>query len=62
MTKPTCGYVNCACRDCMEVAVCSKPIGAKHKPEHHLCSECEEAGCDGSGESECQYPHELEEE
>lgn len=33
------GYTNCACRDCMDVAVSSD----MHKPE--LCSECQKAGC-----------------
>lgn len=53
-TVRTCGYVNCICRDCMAVAVCGRPAGQKHMAEHHLCSECEEAGCDATGKSECE--------
>jgi hypothetical protein len=41
------GCTPCACRDCMETAMSSDWT----KPE--LCSECEEAGCDADGESEC---------
>lgn len=37
------GYVSCACRDCMEIA-----IGAPGA----FCHECEDAGCEG--ERECQ--------
>lgn len=57
----TCGYVNCICRDCMDVAVCSRPLGEKHMAEHHLCNECEAYGCDASGKSECERPVEDEE-
>lgn len=39
------GYVPCACRDCMEIAI--------GKRGEALCSECEEAGCE-AGEGECQ--------
>lgn len=59
MTVRTCGYVNCACRDCMEVAVCGRPIGGKHRAEHHLCGECEEAGCDATGQSECECESQM---
>lgn len=31
------GYIDCACRDCFDIAI--GPIGA-------LCAECAEAGCD----------------
>ena len=41
------GYTDCACRDCFDVAVSSDTS----KPE--LCSDCEDAGCDGG---ECQRP------
>lgn len=51
--KPTCGYVNCCCRDCFEVAVCSRPAGSKHMAAHHLCFCCADAGCDPSGNSKC---------
>ena len=61
-TVKTCGYVNCICRDCMEVAVCGRPIGEKHRAEHHLCLECEEAGCDPSGDVGCQRTDTEEEE
>ncbi len=40
------GYCGCACRDCFEIA-----ISAAGEPA--LCWECEEAGCDAEGESEC---------
>lgn len=38
------GYIDCACRDCFEVAI-GKP--------GDMCSECQEAGCDANGEHEC---------
>lgn len=44
------GYKHCACRDCFEIA-----IGEDDEPA--LCSECEEAGCDDSGCSECEAEH-----
>lgn len=49
------GYVDCACSTCFDTAVCSAPIGVKHdaSPEYHLCAECEEAGCDASGNEDC---------
>lgn len=42
------GYVNCACRDCFDVAIGSDA----DVPE--LCNDCEDAGCDPDGESECE--------
>lgn len=36
------GYTDCPCRDCCEIAM-----------DGDLCHECEEAGCDAEGESEC---------
>lgn len=42
------GYVPCACRDCMEIA-----IGARGDA---LCSDCEEAGCEPGAEEECSAP------
>jgi hypothetical protein len=39
------GYVSCACRDCMEIA-----IGARGDA---ICSDCEEAGCEAGAEAEC---------
>ena len=36
------GYTHCACRDCFDVAM-----------DGGLCHECEEAGCDADGDSEC---------
>lgn len=41
------GYTNCACRDCFDVTV------SDDMDEPELCSECEEAGCDCEGGSEC---------
>lgn len=40
------GYVDCACRDCFDAAVCSAPLGEVHKPEHHMCGDCTDAGCE----------------
>lgn len=57
-----CGYVNCTCRDCFDIAVCSRPLGEPHLTEHHLCLECEEAGCNPDGDGECQREPEPEEE
>lgn len=37
--KPTSGYVPCACRDCMEVAI----LGAGEQKAY--CAACIEAGC-----------------
>jgi hypothetical protein len=42
------GYVNCACRDCFDVAI------ASDDSQPALCAECEEAGCDCEGASECE--------
>lgn len=41
------GYTNCACRDCFDITISDDMT----KPE--LCLDCEEAGCDCDGESEC---------
>ncbi len=41
------GYCSCACRDCFEIAITDE------EGEPALCGECEEAGCDIEGESEC---------
>lgn len=41
------GYTDCACRDCFDIAISSDTS----KPE--LCNECEDAGCDAEGCSEC---------
>lgn len=46
------GYISCACRDCFEVAIASND-----ETDPAMCSLCEEAGCDASGESECQGEH-----
>lgn len=37
------GYTDCPCRDCMEISM-----------DHEMCSDCEAAGCDGTGE--CSAP------
>ena len=42
------GYTDCACRDCFDIAVSDD----MSKPD--LCSDCEEAGCDATGKSECE--------
>jgi hypothetical protein len=43
------GYVFCACRDCMELAITShgEPV---------LCHECNTSGCIAGAEQECQAP------
>jgi hypothetical protein len=43
------GYVPCACRDCMEVAITDHG-------EPALCSRCQEAGCEAGVEKECRVP------
>ena len=43
------GYVDCACRDCFEIA-----IGA---PGVAMCHGCEDAGCEAGAEQECEAPH-----
>jgi hypothetical protein len=45
------GYVNCACRDCFEIAI------AADDDDRALCSACEEAGCTADSEEECSAPH-----
>lgn len=45
------GYCPCACRDCFEFAI------GDDDDEPALCLECEEAGCDCSGESECEQEY-----
>ena len=42
------GYTQCACRDCFDIAISSN----ERVPE--LCSDCKKAGCDRSGESDCE--------
>ena len=37
------GYVNCACRDCFEIA-----ISGDDDENGTFCSDCEEAGCEKS--------------
>lgn len=49
------GYVHCACRDCFEIAIADDDNGPA------LCHECEEAGCDADGASECECVPECEE-
>jgi len=44
-TKLNSGYVDCACRDCVEIAITSGGPA--------LCWECEEAGCSAEGTDEC---------
>jgi len=46
----TSGYTDCACRDCFEIAI------SDDMAHPDLCNECEEAGCDAEGESECEAP------
>lgn len=54
------GYVDCACTTCFDVAVCSAPAGeACDSHEHHLCSECDAAGCEGG---DCARSDEDEDE
>lgn len=57
--KAQSGYVNCACRDCMEIAV------ANDVRRGALCRECEEHGCaperDGGGECLCPCAYTNEE-
>lgn len=50
------GYTNCACRDCFDIAM-SDDV---NKPD--LCWECDRAGCDAEGHSECERLPEDEEE
>lgn len=45
------GYHDCPCRDCFEIA-----IGEDKDGSDSLCSDCEEAGCDASGQGECESP------
>jgi hypothetical protein len=40
------GYKQCACRDCMEIAI-------GDDEENALCVCCEEAGCSPNGDEEC---------
>jgi hypothetical protein len=49
------GYTNCACRDCFETAISDDDSPA-------LCWECEEAGCDADGGSECCCAPDWEDE
>ena len=45
----TSGYVDCACRDCFDIAIASAGdiVGTV------LCSECKDAGCEAD-DGECQ--------
>lgn len=49
------GYVDCACRDCFDVAVCCDGCDKDHN--HHMCSACDLAGCDT--DSECSREPEF---
>jgi hypothetical protein len=44
------GYVHCACRDCVEIAIAST------EGERALCHACEDAGCEADS-GECEAPH-----
>lgn len=48
------GYCDCACRDCFEIAI-------NDEDEPALCNDCEAAGCDIEGNSECSCEPEPEE-
>lgn len=52
MTIDNSGYHDCPCRDCFEIA-----IGCDDNDAPDLCAECEEAGCDADGCSECSAPY-----
>ena len=41
------GCCDCACRDCFDVAIGDDDAGLA------LCLECQDAGCDDSGDCEC---------
>ncbi|NRB12227.1 MAG: hypothetical protein HRU44_03230 [Candidatus Thalassarchaeum sp.] len=43
------GYHSCPCRDCFEIA-----IGCDDNNNPDMCGDCEDAGCDGTGE--CDSP------
>jgi hypothetical protein len=45
------GYVDCACRDCFEIAI------AGEDDEQALCHACETAGCSAEGDEDCSAPH-----
>lgn len=49
VVEPRSGYVDCACRDCMNPA-----ISGDGKPA--LCGECSQTGCDWDGLQECASP------
>jgi hypothetical protein len=49
------GYRPCTCRDCFETAI------GNYDDAVCLCNECEDAGCDGEGNSECCCEPDLEE-
>jgi len=48
------GYCDCSCRDCFETAI------EGDDDENPLCVYCEEAECDGTGESDCQCDPDCE--
>lgn len=49
------GYHDCPCRDCFEIAIGSlwNEEEQRYDDKPALCHECESAGCDHTGESEC---------
>jgi len=56
-TAKSSGYVNCACRDCFEIAISGDDGGPA------LCLACEDAGClPDTGECQREYDEELEQE
>lgn len=53
-SKRNSGYHDCPCRDCFEIAI----GGSCRAPS--LCNDCEEAGCDASGDDDCHCEPEEE--
>jgi hypothetical protein len=50
------GYTPCACKDCMDIAISSDDAYCD------LCEFCKEAGCDETGQSDCQRTDDLEDD
>lgn len=46
------GYTECACPDCMEIAV------SNDMAHPDMCSDCKDAGCTGEGECWCTEAYE----
>lgn len=54
------GYHDCPCRDCFEISIgglFNEDRSECDDTQPGLCHDCEDAGCDPTGESDCESPN-----